>query len=25
MGTWSFLGVNSDWGVTLTPQPLLMP
>jgi len=25
MGTRSFLGVKSDWGVTLTPHSLLVP
>jgi len=25
MGTWSFPGVKSGWGVTLTPHPLLVP
>jgi hypothetical protein len=25
MGTGSFPGVKSGWGVTLTPQPLLVP
>ena len=25
MGTGSFLGVKSSWGVTLTPHPLLVP
>jgi len=25
MGTGSFPGVKSDWGVTLTPHPLLLP
>jgi hypothetical protein len=25
MGTGSFPGVESDWGVTLTPHPLLVP
>jgi len=25
MGTRSFLGIKSDWGVTLSPHPLLVP
>jgi len=25
MGTGSFLGVKSGWGMTLTPHPLLVP
>jgi len=25
MGSRSFPGVNSGWGVTLTPHPLLVP
>jgi hypothetical protein len=25
MGTGSFPGIKSGWGVTLTPQPLLVP
>jgi len=25
MGTGSFLGVKSGWGVTLTPHPLIVP
>jgi len=25
MGTGSFAGVKCSWGVTLTPQPLLVP
>jgi hypothetical protein len=24
MGTWTFPGVKSGWGVTLTPHPLLV-